>query len=187
MVSPIHCRKLHFFKKEKSMKMKLKQRNIKISIISAMLAGTVGLSSASFATNFQVKTTVVGACTLAATDMDFGNYDTTIGTPNDAISTITHTCTNGTAATIAISQGSTTDGASTAIAPVRQMANGAITLAYSISTSVGGAEWGNTKASGSVFTSNGSPTPVNVYGRIAAGLAVTAGNYTDSLTVTVEY
>jgi spore coat protein U-like protein len=67
------------------------------------------------------------------------------------------------------------------------MANGAITLAYSISTSVGGAEWGNTKESGSVFTSNGSPTPVNVYGRIAAGLDVTAGDYTDSLTVTVEY
>jgi spore coat protein U-like protein len=187
MVSPIHCRKLHFFKKEKSMKMKLKQRNIKISIISAMLAGTVGLSSASFATTFEVKTNVVGACTLVATDMDFGAYDTTSEAPDDATSTITHTCTNGTAATIAISQGSTTDGASTDLAPVRQMANGAITLAYSISTSVGGAEWGNTKESGSVFTSNGSSTPVNVYGRIAAGLAVTAGNYTDSLTVTVEY
>ena len=169
------------------MKMKLKQRNIKISIISAMLAGTVGLSSASFATTFEVKTNVVGACTLVATDMDFGAYDTTSEAPDDATSTITHTCTNGTAATIAISQGSTTDGASTDVAPVRQMANGAITLAYSISTSVGGAEWGNTKETGSGFTSNGSSTPVNVYGRIAAGLAVTAGDYTDTLTVTVEY
>ncbi|MDB4230128.1 spore coat U domain-containing protein, partial [Paracoccaceae bacterium] len=137
------------------MKMKLKQRNIKISIISAMLAGTVGLSSASFATNFEVKTNVVGACTLEATDMDFGAYDTSSEAPDDATSTITHTCTNGTAASIAISQGSTTDGASTDLAPVRQMANGAITLAYSISTSAGGAEWGNTKETGSVFTSNG--------------------------------
>lgn len=169
------------------MKMKLKQRNIKISIASAILAGTVGFSPASFATTFEVKTNVVGACTLVATDMDFGAYDTTSEAPDDATSTITHTCTNGTAAAIAISQGSTTDGTSTDIAPVRQMANGAITLAYSISTSVGGAEWGNTKESGSVFTSNGSSTPVNVYGRIAAGLAVTAGNYTDSLTVTVAY
>jgi len=187
MVSPIHCRKLHFFKKEKSMKMKLKQRNIKISIASAILAGTVGFSSASFAKTFEVKTNVVGACTLETTDMNFGAYDTTSEAPADATSTITHTCTNGTVAAIAISQGATTDGASTDIAPVRQMANGASTLAYSISTSVGGAEWGNTKDTGKGFTSNGSSTPVTVYGRIAANLAVLAGDYTDSLTVTVEY
>jgi spore coat protein U-like protein len=187
MVSPIHCRKLHFFKKEKSMKMKLKQRNIKISIASAILAGTVGFSSASFATTFEVKTNVVGACTLETTDMDFGAYDTTSETPDDATSTITHTCTNGTVAAIAISQSTVPGSGSNEISPVRQMANGPNNLAYSISTSVGGAEWGNTKETGSGFTSNGSSTPVNVYGRIAAGLAVTAGNYTDSLTVTVAY
>ena len=169
------------------MKMKLKQRNIKISIASAILAGTVGFSSASFATTFEVKTNVVGACTLETTDMDFGAYDTTSETPDDATSTITHTCTNGTVAAIAISQSTVPGSGSNEISPVRQMANGPNNLAYSISTSVGGAEWGNTKDTGKGFTSNGSSTPVTVYGRIAANLAVLAGDYTDSLTVTVEY
>ena len=169
------------------MKMKLKQRNIKISIASAILAGTVGFSSASFATTFQVTTNVVGACTLETSDMDFGAYDTTDASPDDAISTITHTCTNGTVGSIAISQGSTIDAASTVTAPVRQMANGSSTLAYSISTAAGGAEWGGTKETGSPFTSAGTSTPVNVYGRIMPNLAVLAGNYTDTLTVTVEY
>ena len=170
------------------MKMKLKQKNIKISIISAMLAGTVGLSSASFATTFDVKTTVMGACTLTATDMDFGNYDTTAESPNDAQSVINHTCTAGTSASIAISQGSLGDSASTDAVPIRGMTNGANTLAYSLSTSVGGeVEWGNTKAEGEAFVSDGTSTDIDVYGRIAAGLAVYAGDYSDNLTVTVEY
>ena len=170
------------------MKMKLKQRNIKISIASAILAGTVGFSSAAVSETFEVKTSVLSACTLTTTDMDFGNYDTTSGTPDDATSTITHTCTNGTAASIAINQGSTTDATSTEAIPVREMANGPNTLAYSLSTTVGGAtSWGNTKLTGSGFTSNGSATPVIVYGRIAANLAVTAGDYTDTLTVSVAY
>ena len=170
------------------MKMKLKQKNIKISIISAMLAGTVGLSSASFATTFDVKTTVQAACTITATDMDFGNYETTSSSPNDAQSVINHSCTAGTSASIAISQGSLGDSASTDDVPVRGMTNGAYTLAYSLSDEVGGiVEWGNTKASGISFLSDGTSTNIDVYGRIAAGLAVYAGDYTDTLTVTVHY
>ena len=177
-----------FFKKEKSMKMKLKQKNIKISIISAMLAGTVGLSSASFATTFDVKTTVQGACTITASDMDFGYYDATSESPNDAQSVINHTCTAGTSGSIAISQGSLGDSGSTDAVPVRGMTNGAHTLAYSLSTSVGGSvEWGNTKDEGVSFLSDGTSTDIDVFGRIAAGLAVYAGDYTDNLTVTVEY
>lgn len=170
------------------MKMKLKQKNIKISIISAMLAGTVGLSSASFATNFDVKTTVQGACTITATDMDFGTYDTTSSTPNDAQSVINHTCTAGTSASIAISQGSLGSADSTDAVPIRGMTNGSHTLAYSLTTEPGGSvEWGNTKADGKGFLSDGSSTDIDVYGRITAGLAVYAGDYTDNLTVTVEY
>ena len=170
------------------MKMKLKQRNIKISIASAMLVGTVGLSSASFAATFDVKTTVQGACTITATDMDFGTYDTTSSSPNDAQSVINHSCTAGTSASIAISQGSLGDSGSTDAVPVRGMTNGAYTLAYSLSTEVGGlVEWGNTKAEGTAFLSDGTSTNIDVYGRIAAGLAVYAGDYTDNLTVTVEY
>jgi spore coat protein U-like protein len=101
---------------------------------------------------------------------------------------INHSCTAGTSASIAISQGSLGDSASTDDVPVRGMTNGAYTLAYSLSDEVGGiVEWGNTKASGISFLSDGTSTNIDVYGRIAAGLSVYAGDYTDNLTVTVEY
>jgi len=190
MVDPIHYRKLQFLKKEKSMKMKLKQRNIKISIASAMLVGTVGLSSASFATDFDVTATVLGACTIGATNMDFGDYDTTAATPTEKTSTITHTCTNGQTGTILISQGSQENlGGSTDAIPIRAMTYGATgTLPYTLRLgSSGGAIWGNTSGTGQSFTSTGSATPLLVYGSIAAGETVLAGNYSDTVTVSIVY
>jgi spore coat protein U-like protein len=188
MVAPIHCKKLHFFKKEKSMKMKLKQRNIRISIASVILAGTVGFNSASFATTFEVTTNVVGACTLTTTDMDFGDYDTTQVGVTEAQSKINHTCTAGTAGTIKISQGNTTDTGSTNATPLREMINGGVNpMAYTISALPGGTTWGNTKDEGTDFTSTGISTDVDVFGVIAAGLPVFAGAYVDQLTVTIEY
>jgi spore coat protein U-like protein len=190
MVDPIHYRKLQFLKKEKSMKMKLKQRNIKISIASAMLVGTVGLSSASFATDFDVTATVLGACTIGATNMDFGDYDTTDLTPTEKTSTITHTCTIGQTGTVLISQGSQANiGNSTDAAPIRAMTDGATgTLPYTLRLgNASGAIWGNTSLTGQSFTSTGSATPVLVYGRIAAGETVLAGNYSDTVTVSIVY
>ncbi|MDC0109683.1 spore coat U domain-containing protein [Amylibacter sp.] len=171
------------------MKMKLKQRNIKISIASAMLVGTVGLSSASFATTFDVTATVLGACTITATNMDFGDYDTTASTPTEKTSTITHSCTSGQTGTVLISQGSQENtGGSTDAAPIRAMTYGAGILPYTLRLgSSGGAIWGNTSVTGQSFTSTGSVTPVLVYGSIAAGETVLAGNYSDTVTVSIVY
>ena len=190
MVDPIHYRKLQFLKKEKSMKMKLKQRNIKISIASAMLVGTVGLSSASFATNFDVTATVLGACTITATNLDFGDYDTTATEPMEKSSTITHTCTAGQTATLLISQGSQENiGGSTDGAPIRAMTDGSTgTLPYTLRRgNASGAIWGNTSLTGQSFTSTGSTAPVLVYGSIAAGETVLAGDYSDTVTVSIVY
>ncbi|MDB4071118.1 spore coat U domain-containing protein [Amylibacter sp.] len=170
------------------MKIKLKQRNIRISIALAILAGTVGFNSASFATTFEVKTNVVGACTLTTTDLDFGDYDTTATEVTTADSKINHTCTAGTAGTIKISQGSTSNGSSTNALPLREMMNdGVNALAYTISATPSGASWGNTADEGFAFDSDGTETEVAVYGVIATGLPVFAGAYTDTLTVTIHY
>lgn len=166
------------------MKMKFKQRSIKISMVSAILAGTIGLSSASFATNFTVSTSVDEACTILTTDMDFGDYETTNTSPTQETSTITLTCTSGTNGTVKISQGGTPHSDSNEAAPKRQMANNADTLRYSLSTTLSGAEWGNTTASGKGFSGSGS---ITVFGEIAAGLAVVAGDYSDTVTVSIFY
>ncbi|MDB2564247.1 spore coat U domain-containing protein [Amylibacter sp.] len=170
------------------MKIKLKQRNIRISIALAILAGTVGFNSASFATTFEVKTNVVGACTLTTTDLDFGEYVTTAETVTTAQSKITHTCTAGTSGTIKISQGSTSNGDSTDALPLREMMNDSVNpLAYTISAIPSGVSWGNTTDEGTDFDSDGSATEVDVFGEIATGLPVFAGAYTDTLTVTIQY
>ena len=166
------------------MKMKFKQRSIKISMVSAILAGTIGLSSASFATNFDVITTVDEACTIGASDMDFGTYETTADSPTQKTSTITLTCTSGTTGTVLISQGGTLLSDSNEAAPMRQMAIGSDTLRYSLSHELGGAEWGNTIASGKGFSGSSN---ITVYGEIEAGLAVVAGDYEDTVTVSIEY
>jgi len=166
------------------MKMKFKQRRIKISMVSAILAGTIGLSSASFATTFTVSTSVDEACTISATDMDFGVYETTDANPTQETSTITLTCTSGTNGTVKISQGGTGISDSNESTPMREMANGADTLRYSLSTTARGTEWGNTTETGKSFTGSES---ITVFGEIAAGLAVVAGNYSDTVTVSIAY
>jgi hypothetical protein len=95
-----------FLKKGKSMKMKFKQRSIKISMVSAMLAGAIGLSSASYAgtdaENLSVKTVIAGACSITTTEMDFSAYS---GSEVVGTGEVKHNCTLDTAAKITMGQG----------------------------------------------------------------------------------
>ena len=60
------------------MKTKLNQSNIKLAIVSAIVVGSAGISTASYATtlddNMTVQTTVVTACTVTAPTLTFANY-----------------------------------------------------------------------------------------------------------------
>jgi spore coat protein U-like protein len=48
--------------------------------------------------------------------------------------------------------------------------------------------WGNTVGTDTVAgTGNGAAQALTVYGQIAAGLYVTPGSYTDTITATVTY
>ena len=147
------------------MKNKLNQSKLKLAIVSAIVAGSMGLSASSYAATatgtMSVSTTVLMSCTITAGAMTFASYDPTASADNDATATITSTCTSGGAAVITMGQGGSAQVGSTAAAPVRAMFNGdegaPEALLYQLySDSAGGTVWGNTAATGKAITADGT-------------------------------
>lgn len=159
--------------------------------ILATLAISFGLlpSSAwaqSAQTTMDVSATVVKACVVSATNLAFGNYDPTSASPTDASSTITVTCTPGTSFTVGLNAGTTSGTTVTS----RKMASGGNRLDYALYSDVARTtNWGNTPETDTpaAVTASTSPSALTVYGRVAAQQAVAVGNYTDTVTITVNY
>ncbi|MGO9317989.1 MAG: spore coat U domain-containing protein [Terracidiphilus sp.] len=163
------------------------------SVLSAAVLGFLMLGLASTTANaqanpatttFGVSATVLKDCIVSAAAMGFGNYSGAVDTPT---STVTVTCTNTTTYTIALNAGTTSGAAVNA----RLMAGpSGATLAYALySNSAMTTIWGDGTHSTSTVggTGSGSAQPYTVYGQIAAGLYVTPGSYTDTITVSVTY
>lgn len=152
--------------------------------ILAILAAPCRAGSAS--AQFNVTATVLDNCAVSAGDLAFGTYSASSGTATTASSAIQVTCTTSLAYTIGL-DGGTTAGDVTA----RAMSDGAShTLGYGLYTSSGYSTiWGDgTGGTATVAgTGNGAAQSVTVYGRIPAAQFVTAGNYSDLVTVTVNY
>ena len=163
-----------------------KSRLLGVACATVMLATPAIGIAATATTTFQVTATVLSVCTVSATNLAFGNYDASSGTPNDASSTVTTTCSNTTGYTVALNAG-TGSGATVA---VRRMTNGANTLDYSMYTTAGRTTvWGDGTLSTvtQAGTGNGTGQALTVFGRIPTGQYVTAGSYTDTVTATVTY
>jgi len=169
----------------------MQYQNTVKSLLSVAVLGflTLGLASTSAVaqtnpatTTFGVSATVLKDCIVSATAMAFGNYTGAVNTPT---STVTVTCTNTTAYNVGLSAGLATG----ATVTTRKMQNGANLLPYSLySNSVMSTNWGNTVGTDTVAgTGNGAAQALTVYGQIAAGLYVTPGSYTDTITATVTY
>ncbi|MDG2273093.1 MAG: spore coat U domain-containing protein [Halioglobus sp.] len=177
------------------MKTKFNQSKIKLAVVSAIVAVSMGLSATSYAATdtatMEVSTTVLMSCTISAGAMTFGSYDPTSGTDNDATATITSTCTSGGAATITMGEGGGEVSGSTDAAPLRAMSDGQEveqTLAYQLYLDVaGGTVWGNTAETGKAITADGTAQSFTAYGRIPQGQVVGAGTFTDSVAVTLTY
>jgi spore coat protein U-like protein len=194
MVAPIHCRELHFKKKEKIMKMNIKQNSTKLAIVAGILVGSAGLTVPVFAesegTTMLVSAGIGKNCVITTTDIAFGTYDpiVTHATANlDAEGSVTTTCTIGTAGEVLIDYGDHAVEGSTD----RLMlgVNEAGTLRYEVYTDLSRTNhWSGVAGSGVDITAAGEGELMTVYARIPFG-QVTAANdsYNDSLSVTVVY
>lgn len=131
------------------------------------------------------------ACSVSATGVAFGVYDTSAAAPDDATGTISVNCTllSGLAGyTISLSTGSSGSYAA------RRMASGGATLNYQLYTDAARTQvWGNgsggsaTVVSFGLVAALGGSATHQVYGRIAARLVANPGSYSDSILVTVTY
>jgi spore coat protein U-like protein len=131
-----------------------------------------------------------GACLANAPSLSFGPYDGVSGSPATTSAAITVTCDQSPAATATISIGPS--GVSGGFFPRRMRQDGGSdTLDYNFYADPGGASvWGD-GTGGTVTRSQrvlkSKPWTVTVFGRIPAGQDVTAGSYSDILTITIDF
>jgi len=152
-----------------------------VTIISALMPINTSSGATSTAT-FQVTATVASSCTVAATNLAFGNYTLA---QLDGSSTITATCTNGTTYSIGLDAG-TFSGATTSTR--RMTGPSASGLSYSLYSDSGRTtNWGNVTGSWVSGTGTGAAQTLSVYGRIPASQTASIGNYADTVTVTITF
>ena len=183
------------------MKIKFNQSKFKLAIMSAVVVGSAGLSTAGYATNtgavLGISTSIATSCTVTTTAVEFDAYTPGSGSSDvDKNGSIIADCTLGGAVTIKLGQGTTGNpgAGSSDGAPVRRM-NGSVAgnkLSYQLYyDSVGGTVWGNTDATDYGFNAiagNGGVNVVTVFGRIPGGQTnLAAGTYSDSVAVILTY
>jgi spore coat protein U-like protein len=152
-----------------------------------------GISPFAFAatttTTFSVTATVNAVCGVSASTLGFGVYNPTSATNLDATTTISVTCTNGTAYNVGLNAG-TGSGASVTTRKLTRTAGGSETVDYSLYQEIGRTTvWGDTVSTDTVAgTGNGSAQPLTVFGRIPGSQTTTpVASYSDTITVTVTY
>jgi spore coat protein U-like protein len=182
-------------RKEQKMKTKLNQSKLKLAIVSAMLVGSAGFSTAGYAVatqtdSMQVTTQVLMSCTVDAPTLDFLTYDPTVGTDTNGTSIITSACTGGGSATITMNGGSAEVAGSTVAAPLRQMTHSSDNSKLNYQLYKENARttiWGNDADSGKAFTAVAGDNTETVYGSITAGQVASFGSFYDFVVVTLTY
>ena len=176
------------------MKTKLNQSKLKLAIVSAMLVGSAGFSTAGYAVATQSihagYDAVLMSCTVDAPTLDFLTYDPTVGTDTNGTSTITSACTGGGSATITMNGGSAEVFGSTVAVPLRQMTHSADSTKLNYQLYKENARttvWGNDEASGVSFTAVAGNNTETVYGSITAGQTASFGSFHDFVQVTLTY
>jgi len=168
---------------------------LRLSCVAMLSAcGFLGAHSAmagTASTNLGVSAMVTASCTIGASPLAFGNYDslTNASAPLDNTGSVSVTCTSGAPTSITLGQGSNPAGTSTDASPKRQMNDGGSNnLAYSLYQDSGRTTaWGNTSGTGASGTGTGSLQTLTVYGRVTAGQTPPPGSYTDTVTATVTF
>ena len=136
-------------------------------------------------TSIAVSASVLSSCGVTALPLAFGTYTPTQATNTTAQTTVVVTCTNGTPYNVGLNAGTGT-GATVA---TRKLTSGSNLLSYTLYSDSGySTVWGNTIGTNTVTgTGSGLSQTINVYGSITALQAVPAGNYTDTVTVSLTY
>jgi len=126
-------------------------------------------------------------CTISTTSVLFGTYDVLTPAPLDSLGTIVFNC-NGGGKNVAIM----IDGGQAGTFGVRKLFMGAEWLGYNLFRDASRTTvWGDGSAGTSYYTNpnppNGRDVTVTIYARVPAEQDVRAGDYNDSLVVTINF
>lgn len=155
-------------------------------MMAAALAPCTAYAAGSDTDSFEVTATVLASCDVTADDLEFGDYDPIAAANLDAETALSVTCTNGTSYHVGMSVGS---GAGASMATRRMTkTDGPQTLSYVLyQDSQRSVLWGNTGGDRMSATGDGTPDLIHVYGRVPMQQAAPAGDYTDTIVVTVSW
>lgn len=149
----------------------------------ALMAGSAAHSATDTA-NMTVQLTVSASCAIqAANTLTFTTATAPLTANIDNNSTIDIICSNGQTYEIGLDGGTAADVAN------RTMVNGGEDVAYSLSTvAPGGANWDDIGGANTISgTGTGATQTHTVFGRVPPQTTPTAGLYTDTVLVTIEY
>lgn len=160
------------------------------AVCVSMVAG--GAFAATSTTTFEVTATVADSCSVTATSLAFGSITPVDNANIDATSTVSVTCSNGTAYEIRLDDGVHSSDLTVA---TRRMSDGGLLsaedfLSYQLYSDAGRSViWGETTLVNVVTaTGNGSLQGNTVYGRIPLGQqSAPTGLYSDTINVTVSF
>jgi spore coat protein U-like protein len=120
-------------------------------------------------------------CTVSTVAVNFGDYDTYVGSPVDSTGSINVSCDTETGTTVKLDAGLHSSGTFNP----RRMSGSGNYLNYGLYTDASHTMvWGD--GAGSTFTQPGGSNVI-VYGRIPALQKVRPGAYSDSVTIVVEW
>ena len=152
---------------------------------ASLLSGQTDAGTAT--ATFNVTATINPACTIQASDLNFGSY---VDAQLDGQSTITVTCTNTTAWEVGLNEGSS---AGATIGNRRMTGPGPSNLNYGLFTDAARTiTWGDHPALPGQNTVSGAGTggaqALTVFGRIPAGQRTPRpGAFLDTITVTITF
>jgi spore coat protein U-like protein len=184
------------------MKAKFNQSNIKVAIASAIIVGSVSLSTSGYAGTLTVNAIVGEACVVdASTTMNFSGYNAAgihnllTGVDLTSSAAVGSLCNSGTTALFNLDQGA--NGAGTALLPTRKLSTGvadAPMMDYQLYKDDGyvtvfgaGGDGAPIDQGGLTLVANGLSNDVNIYGVLTKGQTVPQGTYTDIVNITITY
>jgi len=185
------------------MKSKFNQSNIKVAIASAVIVGSVSLSTAGYAATLTVNAIIGESCAIDATSvLNFSNYNAATthnlltGVDLTSSTTVGSLCNSGTSAMFNLDGGVRAGG--TALAPTRSLATATAadgTMNYQLYKASGasavvfgaGGLGGTTDEGGLSLIANGSSNNVTIYGTLLKGQTNPKGTYTDTVNITITY
>ena len=168
----------------------MRSASLALALVGVLFAGT-SVAANGTPGSLAVKAKVAQTCTVTGNTLDFGTYDPLATSNLNASTSVSVQCTKNTNASVQMQEGAHKASGSVCTAPARQMDDGTgAILAYALYSDSGRASvWGCDTTNDVDFTAASSTTPkvLNVYGTVPKAQDVQAGDYTDTVSVTVSF